>query len=204
MRRLATSPTARRLRRIADRVALGLLLTAGLVLVVVLAGLLAGLRPFVVRSGSMAPAIATGDVVVTRPVHPDQVGPGDIVTFRDPSRSDSLVTHRVVEVDRVGDQYSFVTKGDANTGAEEWSVAAGGTVGARVVVIPKAGYLMAKLADPAVRMGLLVAAALLAAFEALRRIWGRPPIRWQLEKLTDLLDPSTPDRWAGAGRGVGL
>ncbi|MGQ0805172.1 MAG: signal peptidase I [Actinomycetota bacterium] len=203
MRRLATSPTARRLRRAADRVALGLLVAVALALVAVVVALLGGLRPFVVRSGSMAPAIDTGDVVVTRPVHPAQVDHGDIVTFRDPSRSETLVTHRVVHVRRDGDQYSFVTKGDANTGTEQWSVAAEGTVGARVLRIPKVGYLVTKLAEPGVRVALLAAALLIAAAEALRRIWSRPPIRWRLGALSDLLDPSSPDRWAGARRGAG-
>jgi len=204
MRRLATSPTGRRLRRVADRVALGLLVTVAFALVAVVVGLLAGLKPFVVRSASMAPAIGAGDVIVTRPVHPAEVGRGDIVTFRDPSRSDALVTHRVVKVSPEGDQYSFVTKGDANTGTEQWSVAAEGTVGARALVVPKAGYLFTKLAEPDVRIALLAAAALLGAFEAMRRIWARPPIRWRLGKLTDLLDPSTPDRWAGARPGAGV
>jgi signal peptidase len=204
MRRLATSPTGRRLRRVADRVALGVLVAVAVTLVAVVVGLLAGLRPFVIRSGSMAPAIDTGDVIVTRPVHPAQVGPGDVVTFRDPSRSEALVTHRVVEVSPEGDRYTFVTKGDANTGTEQWSVAAQGTVGARALVVPKAGYLVTKLAEPGFRIALLAAAALLGAFEALRRIWARPPIRWRLGKLTDLLDPSTPDRWAGARPGAGI
>src|SRR5688572_678033 len=120
MRRLALSPSVRRLRRVADHAALALLVVAAAALVVVLIALFAGLRPFVVRSGSMEPAIDTGDVVVSRPVHPDQLGPGDVVTFRDPTRSAELVTHRVVEVSRQGDQYAFVTKGDANTATEEW------------------------------------------------------------------------------------
>ena len=203
MRRLATSPTARRLRRAADRLALGLLVLVALALVAVVAALLAGLRPFVVRSGSMAPAIGVGDVVVTRPVHPAELGAGEVVTFRDPSRSDALVTHRVVDVRRDGDQYSFVTKGDANTGTEQWSVAADGTVGARTLRIPNAGYLVTKLAEPGVRVVLLTAAALIAAAEALRRIWSRPPIRWRLGALSDLLDPSSPARWTDARRGAG-
>lgn len=203
MRRLAISSTVRRLRHVGDRLALALLVAVAVALVAVVAGLLAGLQPFVVRSASMAPAIDAGDVIVTRPVHPAEVDRGDIVTFRDPSRSETLVTHRVVEVSQDGGRYSFVTKGDANTGTEEWSVEAEGTIGLRTLVIPKAGYLFTKLAEPNVRVALLAAAALLVAIEALRRIWSRPPIRWRLDSLTDLLDPSTPDRWAGARRGAG-
>src|SRR5687767_8761046 len=110
MRRLALSPSVRRLRRVADRTVLGALVVAAAALVLTLVAFTDGLRPFVVRSGSMAPAIDTGDIVVTRPVTPDQLGSGDVVTFRDPSRSDALVTHRVVKVTQQGDRYSFVTK----------------------------------------------------------------------------------------------
>jgi signal peptidase len=70
-----------------------------------------------VLSGSMAPAISTGSVVVTIPVRAGDVAVGDIVTYSitDPATGqDTLVTHRVVGIDRIGGAPVFTTKGDAN------------------------------------------------------------------------------------------
>lgn len=151
--------------------ALTLLISGAVVLLSVGAGALLGFRALVVRSGSMAPAIQAGDVVVTRLVRPSTVEPGDIVTFRDPSRHGDLVTHRVVQALSEGDRLAFVTRGDANTGEERWSITRDGTVGAAAFRLPGAGHLLAWLQMPAVRTSLLVGSALVLAALALRRIW---------------------------------
>ena len=151
--------------------ALTLLIAGAVILLSVGAGALLGFRALVVRSGSMAPAIQSGDVVVTRLVRPSAVEPGDVVTFRDPSRRGDLVTHRVVQVRREGDRLAIVTRGDANTGEERWSIGRDGTVGSAAFRVPGAGHGLAWLRMPAVRTGLLVASALALAALALRRIW---------------------------------
>lgn len=66
---------------------------------------------YAISSGSMSPAISTGDLVVTKEVALSQIKQGDIVCVRD-KQSKSFFTHRVVSVD-VGTA-TIVTKGDAN------------------------------------------------------------------------------------------
>lgn len=151
--------------------ALTLLIAGAVILLSVGVGALLGFRALVVRSGSMAPAIQSGDVVVTRLVRPSAVEPGDVVTFRDPSRQGDLVTHRVVQIRLQGDLLSFVTRGDANTGEERWSIARDGTIGAAAFRVPGAGHVLAWLRMPAIRTALLVVSALALAALALRRIW---------------------------------
>jgi signal peptidase len=90
---------------------------------------LAGYRSFTVRSGSMTPAIETGDVVVTKPIAPLSARVGDVVTFVDPEGTGKLFSHRVQSVRAVGDDVAFVTRGDANTSTEHWRVPASGSVG---------------------------------------------------------------------------
>ena len=133
-----------------------------------------GFRILIVRSDSMAPAVRAGDVVITGVTRPGEVGVGDIVTFRDPSRSQALVTHRVVEAQRQGGRYAFVTKGDANTGKEQWSIDAGGSVGVLAFRIPRIGYGLAQATAPTVRATLLILSAVLLSVAAVRRIWGVP------------------------------
>jgi signal peptidase I len=158
-------------RRWADRAA-GLLfvgLTACLAVVGVLLAM--GFRPLVVRSGSMEPAINTGDLIFTRMIEAGQAEVGDVVTFKDPSRSGDLVTHRVVNVDPRQSSLSFRTQGDANTGHEEWTVKGDGQIGRYAFRVPGAGYVLSSVSDPRVRLFLLIGGAALVTGVLLRRIW---------------------------------
>lgn len=65
-----------------------------------------------VESGSMAPAIQSGDGYVIH--RTTDVEPGDVVTFRSPG-SDEYVTHRIVGETDGG----YVTKGDANPSTDQ-------------------------------------------------------------------------------------
>lgn len=72
-------------------------LVAGLLLALTLPRLF-GMPVLVVLSGSMEPALATGDVVIESRISPLDAKVGDIVTFRDPERPERLITHRVRSV----------------------------------------------------------------------------------------------------------
>jgi signal peptidase len=129
---------------------------------------LTGHRRLVVRSGSMQPAIMTGDVIVTDVVRPGAMRAGDVVTFVDSSRNHMLITHRVVRVNHHAGTYAFVTKGDANSGMERWSIGEDGTVGRLRLRVPKLGFVIAALSSPA---ALAAGAVLLLMFAA--RGWTR-------------------------------
>jgi hypothetical protein len=123
-----------------------------------------------------------------------------------------LVTHRVTHVVRRGDTFSFITRGDANTGVERWSVRADGTVGRFLFRIPKVGYVLGWVAVPLIRSALMVGAALFLGTAALRRIWssGGTPVESNQEEDSTDSDPQDAvpeearrDRGPGspAGRG---
>lgn len=171
MRAIGVPIAVQRARQWTDTAALVVLSAAILSLLVFAALMASGHRILIVRSGSMAPAISTGDVVVTRMVDPTHVSVGDVVTFRDPSRSGELITHRVVKRRIEGAKVSFLTRGDANTGTEQWSVDEDGTVGKLAFRIPKVGYGLAWAGAPLARAVLLIAGAVLLAVAAIRRIW---------------------------------
>lgn len=137
---------------------------------VVIAGTL-GYRPLVIRSGSMTPTIGVGAVVVSKAVSPLSVRPGEIVTFRDPSLDEQLVTHRVVSIEQEGDVVAFVTKGDANRTTEHWSVPVTGTVGREALIVPDVGRLLAAWASPLAHLIELAGAFLVLGFLLLRWIW---------------------------------
>jgi signal peptidase I len=140
---------------------------------IVLAGApkLLGFQSFTVMSGSMEPTISTGDIVVERRIHPLQAHIGDIVTFKDTERDNELVTHRVRAISVRGSVVSFITRGDANTGTEHWSVQRGGTIGRVGYHLPLIGYGLVWTREPIARLLLIVLPALLLGLMELRRIW---------------------------------
>lgn len=158
----------RQLRTLVLWIGLGLLVG---VLLAAVAPQLAGYRSFTVRSGSMTPAIETGDVVVTEPISPLSARVGDIVTFVDPEGTGKLFSHRVQSVRAAGEDVAFVTRGDANTSTEHWRVPADGSIGKVVYRIPKVGYALAWIDSPPARLALIAIPALLLLWAALVRIW---------------------------------
>lgn len=81
-----------------------------------------GYKPFIVLSGSMEPAIQAGDLIITKVIEPEKVAEGDIIAFQ--AEKNTIVTHRVTDV-RTEEGLSFLTKGDANTGADAKAVGVG-------------------------------------------------------------------------------
>ncbi|WP_054950790.1 signal peptidase I SipW [Numidum massiliense] len=73
-----------------------------------------GYELFVVLSGSMEPSMQTGSVILVKHTDAEQqpYKKGDIITFR--AEGQTLITHRVQEVERDGDSYKYITKGDNN------------------------------------------------------------------------------------------
>lgn len=78
-----------------------------------------GYKPFIVLSGSMEPAIQAGDLIITKVIEPEKIAVGDIIAFE--AEKNTIVTHRVTDV-RTEEGLSFLTKGDANTGADARAV----------------------------------------------------------------------------------
>jgi signal peptidase len=94
-----------------------------------------GLRPVVVISGSMQPAVDPGDVAVIDPA-PGAPRPGGMVLVHDPAAQNQLLLHRVVEVRADG---TLITRGDANSSADSTPVPASAIVGRVRFVVPAAG-----------------------------------------------------------------
>jgi signal peptidase len=102
---------------------------------------LLGWTPQIVLSGSMEPALPVGSVVFTVPVDPESVRTGDVITFRNPDRPGTLVSHRVVGVERGPAGLAIKTKGDANPSEDQWAVGADDIVGRVRWHVPYLGYV---------------------------------------------------------------
>ena len=126
---------------------------------------------FSVMSGSMAPAVDAGDVVVAERIAPRQASVGDVVTFRDPQGTGRLISHRVRSLRVDGNTVHATTKGDANNTAERWSAPAGGEIGRVSYRLPKLGYVMVWTRTPLGRLLLIALPLLGLGAWTLVRIW---------------------------------
>jgi signal peptidase len=110
-----------------------------------------GYKPFIVLSGSMEPTILTGDIVLTKTIAAEDIAENDIITFR--VDQDVAVTHRVTEVVEEDGKISFLTKGDANVGADAVAVTPDMLEGKYLGRVGGLGHLAIFLQTP---MGLLL------------------------------------------------
>ncbi len=122
------------------------MLVAALVLLALLVTVvpaLVGGRALTVLSSSMSPTIPAGSVVVVRPVPPDTLREGDVITFS--ATGESLVTHRIVGVHHGPDGLSLTTRGDANEVIDAHRVTPDEVVGLTWYHLPWIGHLHGRL-----------------------------------------------------------
>lgn len=133
----------------------------------ILAPVVFGMRPVVVSSDSMAPALRTADAVVTK--NPPELLPvGAVIDYRS---GDRRFIHRIVEVTEAG----YRTKGDSNQTPDSALVDHQQVTGVGVMVVPFAG-LPVILADEGRWLELAgLASVLIAAGVASNRRWLAQP-----------------------------
>jgi signal peptidase I len=130
-----------------------------------------GYKILTVMSGSMEPTLDTRGVVLVRATSPLDARIGDIVTFRDPSRRNKLITHRLRAFKVRSGRAYMVTRGDASGTSERWAVATNGAIGRVAYHVPAVGYPREWLTGRWVRVGTVVLLALLGLY-LLFDIWG--------------------------------
>lgn len=157
----------------------GIALVVVLMTMVVLA-LLAphfGWRADTVLSSSMEPALPVGCVQVTKPIKPENIKAGDIITFRSPTNG-KLMSHRVVAVEQ-DQSYQFRTKGDANEDVDPYSVPAENVVGRVCFRVPHVGYVVEYLKTPIgfILLGLIGIALIVAEVSTMLEVHWKEPAR---------------------------
>lgn len=94
----------------------------------------------VVQSGSMRPAITEGSVLLIK--QKDIYKLNDVITF---NRSGNRITHRVVALEKEGDEILFKTKGDGNNSKDLFFVSRRDILGKAIFNMPYVGYLIVAL-----------------------------------------------------------
>lgn len=96
---------------------------------------------YTIISPSMTPNIAVYDVVVTVKTDLSKLKVRDVISYYsdNPAVNGLTITHRIVKITKVGDEYIFETKGDANQYVDEWIVKGEDVVGRVNFKIPQLG-----------------------------------------------------------------
>lgn len=119
-----------------------------------------GYTPLIVMSGSMEPAIMTGDLVIIKHQTASEYEFGDIATYLE---DDIAYTHRIISLEND----SAILKGDSNDLADN-AILKEDLVGKMILRIPKVGLFILFLKTPLGILGLIVIAVLILYLDEIR------------------------------------
>ena len=121
-----------------------------------------GYSVFRVMTGSMEPEIREDSLLVVKKTPPEDIVPGDIISFfsPDPMLEGAVNTHRVVRIEKENGRTQFITKGDANVIEDTYPVDASALVGKAVFKSYWLGKTVSLLANPLV-FGIIILLPLL-------------------------------------------
>lgn len=138
-----------------------------------------GYQTSTMLTGSMAPLINPGDVIVSARVPVSELKVGDIVTYSIPVEDHRVETHRIIEIRSTpGGPSTIRTKGDANNGPDPWAATlTEATIDRHVLTVPYLGAGIRVLREPVVLTSLMYGAPALLVGMLLVTIWRRPSRR---------------------------
>jgi len=149
-------------------------LAAVAILVLVSAFPIAGnIQIKVVESGSMAPAIKTGSVVLIKPFSSYKIG--DVITFegnfKDARGKKVPTTHRIVDMKVERGNPVYVTKGDVNEERDTTEISHQKVIGKVLVSVPYLGYAVEAAKRPYGFLAIIVIPALIIVYDEGAKIW---------------------------------
>ncbi|MBE7324850.1 signal peptidase I [Nocardioides sp. Y6] len=146
------------------------------------APMLLGWHPYVIKSGSMEPSIAVGDVALGRPFAADEkIAVGRVYMFDDPSVAEErILVHRVVEL---RDDHTYTTAGDANGATDVTPITPDDVEARAILLVPYVGLPVTWLQTGRwVPLGIWLALTMAAFLLATRNVDGEPP-KWTMRRL---------------------
>ena len=124
---------------------------------------------YIVQSGSMEPAISTGGLIVVKPV--DEYKIGDVISFGKNSKIKDPTTHRIHDIKIVGDNISYITKGDANNASDQTEVKKENIIGKVLFDISYFGYVVSFVKRPIGFLLVVMLPVLAVVIDELRKIF---------------------------------
>ncbi|PLT35576.1 signal peptidase I SipW [Bacillus sp. V5-8f] len=126
-----------------------------------------------VLSGSMEPGIQTGSIIAIKPVEdPAKFKKGDVITFKAGDDPNTLITHRIIKVEKVNSTVQYITKGDNNDSKDPDPVLATNVVGEYTgFTIPHVGNIMSFIQSKTGAIYALIVPGVLMILWSLFSIW---------------------------------
>lgn len=117
-----------------------------------------GYSVFRVMTGSMEPAIETDSLIVVKRVEASEIKIGDVISFfsQDPAHGGAVNTHRVTAIEQNGEEWNFVTKGDANQLEDKYVTSSKDLIGKVVYVSHVMGIIVHLLSNPLIFIPVIV------------------------------------------------
>ena len=150
-------------------VVIGFVALVAVLLVVSVLPITGNFKVMVVQSGSMAPKIKMGSVVVIKPVEEYKIG--DVITFGPYSRIKAPITHRISDVKIVNGQPVYITKGDANNSPDQREIQKREIIGKVLFDVPYLGYVVSFAKKPIGFTLIIVVPAGLIIFDETKNIF---------------------------------
>lgn len=153
---------------------LALFVVLALITVMIVVPRLTGSTAYTVLTGSMRPSLPPGTLIVVKPIAPEDIRIGDVLTYQLESGEPEVITHRVVSMGATTDgEHRLTLRGDANNTDDE-PVIAQQVRGSLWYSVPYLGYVNSALTGEQriwltrVVVGGLLAYALVMLFGAWR------------------------------------
>ncbi|MBM7654817.1 signal peptidase I SipW [Neobacillus cucumis] len=126
-----------------------------------------------VLSGSMEPNIQTGSIISVTPMTKIKgLKKGDIITYKAVDAPNTLITHRIIKVQKSNESLQFFTKGDNNDGLDTFPVPAANIVAQYDhFTIPFLGYLLSFVKSKLGSVLMLIVPGFLLIIWSISSIW---------------------------------
>jgi len=114
------------------------IVAVALLLIVSILPITGNYKVMTVISGSMAPAIKMGSVVIVKPASDYKIG--DVITFGPYSKTKAPTSHRIYDIKVVDGQPVYITKGDANNAPDAREIQKRDVLGKVLFSVPYIGF----------------------------------------------------------------
>jgi len=122
-----------------------------------------------VISGSMAPDIKMGSVVMVKPVADYKIG--DVITFGPYSKTKAPTSHRIYDIKVEGGAPVYITKGDANNAPDARELQKKDILGKVLFSVPYVGYAVDFAKKPMGFALIIIVPAAIIIFDEIKKIF---------------------------------
>ena len=146
------------------------IVVVALLLIVSVLPITGNYKLMIVQSGSMAPAIKMGSIVVVKPAEDYKIG--DVITFGPYSKTKAPTSHRIYDIKVVDGQPVYITKGDANNAPDTREISKGEILGKVLFDVPYLGYAVAFAKKPIGFALIIIVPAAVIIIDEIKKIYG--------------------------------